>query len=313
MNLRQLECLVRVIEAGSMTRAAQQLHVAQPALGVQIKLLEDELGVELLVRHSRGVTPTQAGRLLKARALDILDRVSEARREVLILAGRAASPIRFGMTPSLMQIVGPEIAVRASERAPHVPLSISEDMSHLLIESLRRNDVDMILAYDVPGEPGQWRRPLYREDLVFVTAVGPSEPGPISLSEVLAQMLILPEPEDSVRALVERTAGQLGLTVRISQEIRSISGIKAMIQRGSGAGVLPYGTVMSDVNNGHLACRSIERPALRRTLYLAGRREAAASPGFNSLLEVIRDAIDLLMAAMGSLGERIPEEAVPAI
>ena len=68
MNLRQLKYFVGVVEAGNMTRAAEQLHVAQTALGMQIRQLEEDLGVALLVRHSRGVEPTKAGALLLARA-----------------------------------------------------------------------------------------------------------------------------------------------------------------------------------------------------------------------------------------------------
>ena len=69
MNLRQLRYFVSVVEAGNMTRAAEQLHVAQTALGMQIRQIEEDLGVALLVRHSRGVEPTKAGSLLHARAL----------------------------------------------------------------------------------------------------------------------------------------------------------------------------------------------------------------------------------------------------
>jgi DNA-binding transcriptional LysR family regulator len=66
MNLRQLKYFVTVVEAGNMTRAAEQLHVAQTALGMQIRQMEEDLGVALLVRHSRGVEPTKAGSLLHA-------------------------------------------------------------------------------------------------------------------------------------------------------------------------------------------------------------------------------------------------------
>ena len=61
MNLRQFKYFVGVVEAGTMTRAADQLHVTQTKLGMQIRQLEEDLGVALLVRHSRGIEPTKAG------------------------------------------------------------------------------------------------------------------------------------------------------------------------------------------------------------------------------------------------------------
>jgi tetratricopeptide (TPR) repeat protein len=82
MNLRQLRYFIGVVDAGNMTRAAEQLHVAQTALGMQIRQLEEDLGVALLVRHSRGVEPTRAGNLLRARALDILSLVEQARKDL---------------------------------------------------------------------------------------------------------------------------------------------------------------------------------------------------------------------------------------
>ena len=82
MNLRQLKYFVEVVEAGNMTRAAEQLHVAQTALGMQIRQLEEDLGVALLVRHSRGVEPTKAGSLLHTRAVSILKEVEETRKDV---------------------------------------------------------------------------------------------------------------------------------------------------------------------------------------------------------------------------------------
>jgi LysR family nitrogen assimilation transcriptional regulator len=313
MNLRQLECLVRVIECRSMTRAAEALHVAQPALGAQIKLLEQELGVPLLLRHSRGVSATEAGRLLHSHAVSILRAVQEARREVMLLGGKAAEPLRFGMTPSLMQIIGPGLAEQAVATVPEAPLSLSEDMSHRLAGSLRRNDVDMILAYETPAEPGFWKRPLYCEDLVFVTAEGGRSFVPIAFDEVLTHPLILPGPDDSVRALVERTATGRSARVVVRQEIRSIAGIKALIQGGAGAGILPYGTVLAEWRDGRLSCRPIVDPALRRILYLAGNETAGRSPGFAKLLLVVDDAIEALAGAMAPLGERLPREPDLAI
>ena len=82
MNLRQLKYFLSVVDTGNMTRAAEHLNVAQTALGMQIKQLEESLGVTLLVRHSRGVEPTKAGSLLRERALEILKLVEQTRNDV---------------------------------------------------------------------------------------------------------------------------------------------------------------------------------------------------------------------------------------
>jgi LysR family transcriptional regulator, nitrogen assimilation regulatory protein len=308
MNLRQLECFVRVVEVGSMTRAAEILHLAQPALGAHIKRLEAELGLPLLVRHSRGVEPTKAGRKLHSHAVAIANLVAEARQDIMQLAGKAPKPLRLGMTPSLMQIIGPEIAVRAAEYRTEPTLALSEGMSHILVDSLRREEVDLILAYEVPDSNGFWRRPLYREDLVFVIAANGEASIPITFADVLNEVLILPEMQDSIRALIEKTARTIGQQVQVGQEMRSISGIKAMIRRGSGAGVLPFGTIMGDVREGLLSYRRIERPALRRTLYLAGAARTETAPSLPNLLTIINRSVLLLAETMGNLGQTLSPE-----
>src|SRR5690606_38359631 len=136
MNLRQLKYFVKVVQTGSMTRAAEQLYVAQPALGMQIRQLEEDIGVALLIRHSRGVEPTSAGKLLHERAVAILELVEAARKEVAACDGDAAETVRLGVTPALMLVVGPDIALNARERVPQVFLSLAEDMSHLLVDAL---------------------------------------------------------------------------------------------------------------------------------------------------------------------------------
>ncbi|WP_181832474.1 LysR family transcriptional regulator [Bosea caraganae] len=299
MNLRQLKYFVRVVETANMTRAADDLRIAQPALGMQIKQLEEALGVVLLTRHSRGVSPTAAGAKLFQRAVQILDLVEIARQEV---RDDARETIRFGLTPSLMQIIGPELLLLVSERAPRLAFSLNEEMSHLLVDSLHRAELDLILAYEVPDAPGFWKRALYQEDLVLVTAAGNADDAPITFSDALAGPLILPELRDGVRSLVEKTAAEHELGIRLEHEIRSISGIKTMITRGSAAGILPYGTVLAEVSAGTLFARPIVAPVLRRTLYLAGSRKAGQLASLPIIRDVVGSAMRTLSTAMAELG-----------
>ena len=112
---------------------------------------------------------------------------------------------------------------------------------------------------------------------------------------------------------MERTAFERGQRVFVKQEIRSIAGIKALIRGGSGAGILPYGTVINDWRDGHLSCRPIANPTLRRVLHLAGNKSARGTPGFAQLFAVVDEAIDRLADAMAPLGERLAGRPDPAI
>ncbi|HEY1329266.1 MAG TPA: LysR substrate-binding domain-containing protein [Casimicrobiaceae bacterium] len=301
MNLRQLRYFAKVVEVGNMTRAAGELHVAQPALGMQIRQLEEDLGVALLVRHSRGVDPTPAGAVLHRRALAILGLVEDARREVVAAAGNESESVRLGLTPALMLVLGAEIAIMARERSPHVFLSLSEGMSHVLADRLLRGDLDMALGYDMPDVPQLERTALMEEDLVFVTLPVADAAESIPFADVVEEVLILPEQGDSVRNHVTRAAQAIGAQPNIAFEVRSIPAMKSLILRGAGSGVLPYAAVLSEVREGRLLARRVTAPALRRALYLAVRTGSASPRNAVALRALVRESLHELVATLGPL------------
>ena len=308
MNLRQLKYFVKVVESGNMTRAAEQLHVAQPALGMQIRQIEEDLGVALLVRHSRGVEPTQAGVLLYNRALAILKLVEDTHREVSASGRDRSESIRLGMTPTLMMMVGSEIAVNVRERVPQVFLSLAEDMSHILVDALTHGDIDFALAFDVPDAPQFIRTALYQEDLVLVVQMQPGtmKGQPVDFFEAMEESLVMPESGDSVRNHVMIAARELGLEPKVKFEVRSIPAIKSLIRRGIVAGILPFGSVMEEVRDGSLDARPIVSPNLRRTLFLASASHRDRFKNELALTGVIRLSLNVLTDLMGSLAHPLP-------
>jgi LysR family nitrogen assimilation transcriptional regulator len=305
MNLRQLKYFAKVIEVGNMTRAAAELHIAQPALGMQIRQLEEDLGVALLVRHSRGVDPTPAGVLLHRRAVAILRLVEDSRREVIAAAGNDNESVRLGLTPALMLVLGAEIAVMARERLPHVFLSLSEAMSHVLTDTLLRGELDMALGYDMPDVPQLSRTALLEEDLVFVTLPVDAPAESIQFAEVVEEVLVLPEEGDSVRKLVTRTAQAMGVQPDIAYEVRSIFTMKNLILRGAGSGVLPYASVLAEVREGRLLARRITAPALRRTLYLSVPTGQPSLRNEVALRALVRESLDGLIGTLGPLAHPV--------
>ena len=289
-----------------MTRAAQELHIAQPALGMQIRQLEEDLGTTLLVRHSRGVEVTAAGALLHQHAVAILALLETARREVIAAGGDESEAIRLGLTPALMLTVGVPIAVAARDRLPHVFLSLSEAMSHVLAETLLRGELDVALGYDLPEGAGLERTPLLEEDLVFVTPPGTKRGEHIALRDVLDEPLVLPEASDSVRKRVVEAARTLGVDPHISFEVRSIPAIKSLIARGMAAGVLPYASVLAEVRAKTLEARRITSPTLRRTLYFALRSGQPPVRNAVALRALVRSCLSELIEALGPLAHPLP-------
>jgi LysR family transcriptional regulator, nitrogen assimilation regulatory protein len=301
MNLRQLRYFIGIVDAGNMTRAAEHLNVAQTALSMQIRQLEEDLGVALLVRHSRGIEPTEAGKLLHARATGILRQVEDARREVASAGAEIHETVRLGITPALMLAIGAELIIRIRELAPNVSMSLTESMSHVLFDELRRGEIDFALCYDVPDEPHFARTAFLQEDLVLVTQPDEVRKGPVALVDALDGILAMPEAADTVRQAVARAAREIGLEVRVSYEIRSVAAMKSLAQKGAATCILPFASVAGDVHDGKLAARPIMMPPIRRTLYLAAPAQRPELRSETAIRGAVRDAATLLLDMLGTL------------
>lgn len=306
MNLRQLMYFQRVIEAGNMTAAAEQLHLAQPALGAQIRQLEKELNVALILRHSRGVSPTEAGRLLYERAKKILREVEDVRAEVQSLGAGKKDSIVLGLSPSIMLLIGAEVLLEAKREMPGVFLSLSEERSNVLADALERDQLDVILAYNIGGRAGFERQAILEEDFVFVTSPENAPNAPtVSLAEALEAELVIGGERGLIRSIVEAEAQRLSLKLRVAFEVHSINSMKSLIARGVGASVMPYSLAAEELRAGKLVGRKIDRPALTRTLYAvmpAGRHGHAPD---GEMMRFVKKLEERILAALGPFGRAL--------
>jgi LysR family nitrogen assimilation transcriptional regulator len=180
-------------------------------------------------------------------------------------------------------------------------LSIVEAMSHVLVDHLSRGEVDFILCYDVPDLPQFDRTPLLQDDLVLVTLPGPCRGQPIALVEALEDSLAMPEPGDTIRTVVSRTARELGLELKVVYEVRSVSAMKSLVSRGVASSVLPYFSVIDEVRAGTLDARPIVMPPLRRTLFLTSSRTRAPFRNEAGLAGAVRSSLTVVIEALGPL------------
>jgi LysR family nitrogen assimilation transcriptional regulator len=289
------------VELGSMTRAAEQLHVAQPALGSQVRQLEEELGTPLLHRHSRGVAVTGAGQVLYERAQQILELVAQTTREMAAFQTGQKETIRLGMSPSVVHLAASDMLVRAHSVMPNVSLRLVEETSLDLFDALKRGELDMLLAHEIPDSPGVTRVPWLREELLFATA---SEPGAIPvvrssrdivdtipLAKALETELTLPLRRDGVRKIIETAAEPLKLTPRVAFQVQSPQALKILVVDQRVASILPYGLAYPELRTGALVARRVVEPPLERTLFWArtGTRLSAANEvALAELLDSVR-------------------------
>ncbi len=291
---------MKVVEAGNITAAAEQLNVAQPALGVQIRQLETELGVTLFVRHSRGMLPTDAGKLLFERARRILAEVEATEIELKALTSGQSDHVLLGMPPSLMLLLGPELLIEAKDAMAGVSLSLVEERSVVLLDALDRDQLNVSFAWNVPDRPDLERIALLEEDLLLVTSPAHAPASDtVSLSEALAHDLVIAGERGVIRNIVQAEARRLSLHLRLAFEVHSVSSMKALIGRGGAATIMPYSLAPKELSSGELVGRRIDRPTITRTLYRvrpARRLPFANEARITDFLEMLTGR---LLTAMG--------------
>ncbi|MDQ7988183.1 MAG: LysR substrate-binding domain-containing protein [Candidatus Dactylopiibacterium sp.] len=264
MDLRQLEYFVRVAELGSFTRAAQALDVAQPALSRQVRQLEVELRQTLLVRNGRGALPTEAGKLLLEHGRAILHQVRRAQEELSRARGGLSGRVAVGMPPSVARMLTVPLARAFRAQLPEAQLSISEDFSVALQESLLIGHTDIAVLYNPAAVPALETEFLAEEPLVLVERRPPGlqedpPPPPITLDELLPLPLVIPRQPNANRMLVEAEFAALGARPVIALEVDGVAAILDLVADGVGHAVLSRNAVQRSIRASAYAVRPIVR------------------------------------------------------
>jgi LysR family nitrogen assimilation transcriptional regulator len=288
MDLKQLEYFVRVAELGSFTRAAMALHVAQPALSRQVRLLEVELRQNLLVRNGRGAVPTEAGKLLLAHGRGILHQVERAREELGRVRGALAGRVAIGLPPTLARVLAVPLTRAFRVQLPQASLSISEGLSVTMQEWLVNGRLDIAVLYNAQPAPELDIHPLYDEDLMLVEPRPPGlpedpPPPPIPLRAVAALPLVIPSRPNAIRMHVEA-------------EMDGVSAILDLVADGAGAALLSRNAVASSIRPSAYRMRQVNEPPLRTRLCLAISAQRPATLTQQNTLDLIRHTLEKLNA-----------------
>jgi DNA-binding transcriptional LysR family regulator len=246
MDLRQLRYFLVVAEERSVTRAAARLHLTQPPLSAQLARLEHELGVELLVRHRRGVDLTDAGRDLAEHARRLLADVDTAAESVRRIGQGRSGRLVLGFAPTIGWAVLPPLLSRFHAARPEVELRFLEAPSDAVAEHVRARRADLGLVHLPPGGAAGGVGPdldvavVRREPLVVVLPRDREPPERVDLAELADEPFLCPGPA-SWGGLAPHLAGacrMAGFTPRL-REVELAQTAVALVGAGLGVSVLP--------------------------------------------------------------------------
>ncbi len=242
MNLRRLKYFVKVVDVGSLTQAADLLHIAQPAISQQLATLEGEVRQQLLLRTKRGVIPTEAGKVLYRHAQLILRQCDQAVVDMQATSLGLSGSVSIGLAPGTMAAsLALPLLRTLRDRHPGIVPYLNENYGTTLSELVMNGRMDLAVLYGGRAAVhGLQFLPLMREPLFLV---GPgSTPAPaetVSLQEVSQFDLYLPRAYNYMRKLVDEAFAGAGLAPRVVAEIESAATLAAVIRDGLGATIVP--------------------------------------------------------------------------
>lgn len=278
MELRQLRYFVRVVELGSMGKAAQELGVGTSALSQQISRLESELATRLLQRTSSGVVPTEAGLAFRLQA-QLAIRHADAARDAARLA-RLTGQVSVGMAPTTGAVLGLPFLRAMRERYPDIRVRLVETLSGNLASMIGMRQLDLAVLFQAERAQRWSAIPLLEERLFVIAredAAGLPERGPLSLARLAGVPLILPSDRHGLRARIEAAAAQAGIVLDVVLEIDGLALLMDAVRAGLGATIQP-GAATARLGDSGLKTLEIDDPAARRPNLLASLSDDELSP-----------------------------------
>lgn len=267
MDTRRLYSFVKIVDAGSITRAAAILHIAQPALSQQVSTLEAEFAQRLLIRSKSGVVPTEAGRALYRHAQLILRQVDQAHAAVNIGGRSPAGSVSVGLAPySTGAALALPLLRAVRERYPEIVLHINENFGGVISEAIMTGRMDMAFIYGAGPIRGVRFEPMRTEDLLLISA-GTATADEVTVAELAGIDLLLPSRIHTIRQVVDAAFAQAGMAPRVVGEIESALTLVNAVTADLGATVLPWSAARAILDVNGLVVRRIA-PAIEVQLSL---------------------------------------------
>lgn len=289
MELRQLRYFVRVVEAGSIGRAAQSIGMVTSALSQQISRLEGELSTRLLQRSASGVVPTDAGLAFFRQAQLALRHADDAVQAAQ--QARLAGHVSVGLPSTTAAILGAPFVRAMNERYPDIRLHLVEALSGHLSDMLNGRQLDLAIVFQAESARRWSVMPLLDEPLFLLAR--PDMPGlpagDTTRIDAIAHLpLVLPSGRHGLRALVNNAFLQSGRTPVVAVEVDGLPVLMDVVQSGQVATIQPS-SAMARIAPGQLHMARIDDAHLFRPNLLASLSEDELSPAALAARLVLAD------------------------
>ena len=314
-SFRQLATFHAVARLGSVSAAAEEMHLTQPAVSIQIGILEESALTPLLQRSGRGVRLTEAGELLANYAGRILDLWREAGEEMATLQGVFAGTLRVGAVTTAEYLL-PPLLVTFANLNPKVKVKLQVGNRDEIVRLLASQEIDVAIMGRPPAELKTTSSVFAKHPMAFVASSKHAvmRDADLSIATLAGAHLLVRERGSGTRTTVERLFKDAGVPLRIGSEMSSNEAIKQMCAAGFGVAFLSLHTCVLEVGAGVLQLLPLEGNPIERdwfVMHLASRQLPQVATAFEQFL--IEQAQAQVLRQLGDVGRAPKKRARPRV
>ncbi len=250
MEIRHIDTMIAIEEAGTFTAAADTLRTVQSNVSEQVRQLEAELGVTLLARGRGGATPTESGRVVLARGRRIRREMELLHEELAALTGLRVGNATFGVVGTASRWLVPQLVAHLREIAPGIRLLVHEGASERLLAEVLSQELAIAVVTAPAMDPRIVFEHLADEPMVGLAPIDADLPaGPLKVTDLARLRLVLPPEVNPLRGEIEQAAAKLGVHLDVPVEVEGIRLIADLVAAGAGIAVLPETAVPPNLEN----------------------------------------------------------------
>jgi LysR family transcriptional regulator, nitrogen assimilation regulatory protein len=298
MNTKQLQYFLATSEQGSITAAARELDVAQPAISLQLANLEHELKIKLFERDFRGVELTEAGRCFEEHARIILAQINAAKADLTGSKKECKGKVNIGLSQSCCNVLSVELLTELEHRYAHIELNFKIGTSQAVEQWLIDEEVDIALSFNSMNiNAATHSIPLIRENLYLYISHYPKNPayselalyGSIPFKDLQHYDIFMPDEQDALYQLLNHQAQKCGIRLKPKNAFGQLMTTLHYVTQGFGLVVLPSSGAFHLETSNQIRAINIIQPTLQRDIYLQIADKKCQDLAVNSVFELIRE------------------------
>lgn len=298
MNLHQLRIFDAVARHRSYTRAAEELHLTQPAVSAQVRELERALGAPFFERVGRKISFTEAGRELHVYARRILDLVAETRMAMEDLNGLGRGRVTLATVSTAGAYVVPPLLGAFRAQYPGIVISLEVTNRATVHRRLAENEVDLTIMGRPPEGIPHVARPFLSDQLVVVSAhTSPlARMGRLTLERLAGEPFIMREPGSGTRMAAEEVLREHRIAVRIGLELGNTSAVKEAVAAGLGISVLSRHALSQELALRRLVILNVQGFPLSRQWFVVHREDKRLSKAARAFMDFLLTSAESVLA-----------------